>query len=489
MGSSPKDSRKRPLEGFRLALGLAACGASAAATWVGHEPGLAVLLSALLLAGVIAAARPTRLSGESIVAAALALLLVSTAVVVDAGWVLAFNLLYALGLGSYALVGGRRFSEVGRACLRFLARLPEGVAIAFSPLARTAKPAFEERARPYARGALFASTLVLVFGGLFVTADPVFRELTSSVFTPDLGDLNLFPRIIVLLFVMMLGGALVAAGDRFGGGLERDDGDPYGGETRAKRRTDWLIPLVVLDLLFAGFVAVQLAVLFGGRRHVLETTGLSFAEYARQGFFQLVLVSILTLAVVATAVRWANVERGRDRLLLRIVLGVLCLLTLVILASALRRLSLYEATFGATRLRISVHATILWLAGIFVMVLVAGAAWRARWLARAALFSTACGLLAFTAINPERVIARENMERWQRTGDIDLAYLETLSADAVPALVALPDPARSCVLERHFDLRDEADWQSFNLSRAEAAGVLRSTDTSGCPIPTAPHWD
>ena len=58
------------------------------------------------------------------------------------------------------------------------------------------------------------------------------------------------------------------------------------------------MPLGVLDALFVAFVAVQATVLFGGHAHVLETEGLTYAEYARQGFWQLLWVSALTLLVL-----------------------------------------------------------------------------------------------------------------------------------------------------------------------------------------------
>ena len=68
---------------------------------------------------------------------------------------------------------------------------------------------------------------------------------------------------------------------------------------------EWLVPIVVLDALFLTFVTVQLTVLFGGHRHVLGTEGLTYAEYARSGFGQLVVVTLLTLSVVAATVRFA----------------------------------------------------------------------------------------------------------------------------------------------------------------------------------------
>ena len=61
-------------------------------------------------------------------------------------------------------------------------------------------------------------------------------------------------------------------------------------------RLEWALPLGALVVLFAGFVALQLTTLFGGERHVLETAGLTYAEYARSGFAQLLAVAALTLA-------------------------------------------------------------------------------------------------------------------------------------------------------------------------------------------------
>ena len=67
------------------------------------------------------------------------------------------------------------------------------------------------------------------------------------------------------------------------------------------RLAEWAIPLALLDLLFLAFVAVQLTVLFGGHDHVLETSGLTYAEYAREGFWQLIAAAALTLVVVGGA--------------------------------------------------------------------------------------------------------------------------------------------------------------------------------------------
>ena len=96
-----------------------------------------------------------------------------------------------------------------------------------------------------------------------------------------------------------------------------------------------MIPLALLNTLFLIFVGVQFAVLFGGHDRVLETTGLTYAEYARSGFWQLLVVTGLTFVVIATAWRFAEVRTRRDSIVLRFLLGALLCLTLVVLFSAI----------------------------------------------------------------------------------------------------------------------------------------------------------
>ena len=142
-------------------------------------------------------------------------------------------------------------------------------------------------------------------------------------------------------------------------------------------------------------------------------------------------MAALTLAVIAAAGRWAR-DGGT---LLRVLLGALCLLTLVVLVSALKRLGLYEETYGFTRLRLAAHAALLYLGALFCLVLVARGA---AWLPRAVVAVTAASVLVFALADPERRIAEHNVDRYERTGKIDLDYLATLGPDAAPALARFP---------------------------------------------------
>jgi hypothetical protein len=171
------------------------------------------------------------------------------------------------------------------------------------------------------------------------------------------------------------------------------------------------------------------------------------------------------------------------RRLLKGLLGVLCVLTLVVLASALRRMDLYEEVYGLTRIRVAVYAVDVWLAGLLAVVMVAGAVKAAPWLPRATVAVTLVALLAFNLANPDARIARAGVDRWRETGEIDANYLGTLGADAVPALLELPPEERDCIVGAIARRLDRAEpWSSFNVSRARARDLLRSEDTS-CALP------
>jgi hypothetical protein len=215
-------------------------------------------------------------------------------------------------------------------------------------------------------------------------------------------------------------------------------------------------------------------VLFGGHDHVLETAGLTYSEYAHQGFWQMLAAAVLTLGVVAGAALYARPESRSERLLLRILLGSLCGMTIVVLVSVLHRMRLYEEAYGLTRLRLLVEAFAAWLGVVFALVLTGGAWQRVRaQLLRIGVAVTAAGLIAFSVAGPDRLIAERNVDRWRATGEIDRYYLATLSSDAVPVLLQLPHRERAIALADHRrELERDQPWHSANLSRRRARDLL-----------------
>ncbi|WP_308377493.1 DUF4173 domain-containing protein [Streptomyces sp. ISL-99] len=427
---------------------------------------LVVAVPAAVAAYFAAQAAGRRLRPWTLVWAVGGLALLAIPALRDAGWPTFLACISALALGSLALHGNRTWAGVLAGSLGIFGSLGPGTAWAWRGLRERAEVS-RGRWAPMVRTTFVAVVLLIVFGALFASADAAFADLLGGL-SPDVSVADGPWR--TFLFAVGLLGALAAARtaaapmrwDR----LEIRPG-------RARGRAEWALPLVVLNLLFAAFIAVQLAVLFGGYDKVLSETGLSYAEYARQGFWQLLWATLLVLLVIALALRFAPRGGDRDRTLVRSVLGTLCVLTLVVVASALRRMDLYVDAYGLTRLRISVAAVELWLGLVIVLIMAAGML-GSRWLPRAVAASAAAAVLAFGLISPDGLVAQQNVARYGSTGKLDVHYFQDLSADAVPALDTLPEPQRSCALvgiAGRLEDRNEP-WYATSLGVARAREIL-----------------
>ena len=475
--------RERPVAGPRFVVAVLGAGAVAALTVPDGPPGLGIVLSCLCLAVAVALAEPAPRTSPTLGFGVLALLLAAIAVVRDASWLVALDLLAALAVGSLAVAGGRGPAAVARGLAAVLAHAPRAPGFLANSTGRAVGSARLGHAVPAVRALAIGSVLVAVFGALFASADEAFARLAPDL-TPAWSPEMAVARTAVFALAACLAGALALGGPRFAprpdaawsGPLPRADLRAVSEADVGQRRLtpfEWALPLLLLNGLFAVFVAVQATTFSGGAARVIQTAGLTYAEYAREGFGQLVVAAALTLGVVAAAPRLSHRPLPRHETLLKALLGGLCLLTLAILASALHRLGLYEAAFGFTRARVAGYAFALWLGALFLLILAAGALGRGAALPRAAVALTAASLVLFSLANPDGMAASGNVERYERTGKIDEEYLSGLSADAVPALATLPPSASRCALAGIASgLTRPGPWSSANLARTRARGAL-----------------
>ncbi|MER6828527.1 DUF4153 domain-containing protein [Streptosporangium sp. NPDC000563] len=440
-----------------------------------------VLVSAAMGAAAIPAVR-RRITPWSAGLGAIAYGLVATVMFRDADWLVGILLIAGFLTAALALSGaGRGWLGVfrgGASVVLDLLPVPWFLGAGLKGLMS------RRRVMPLLLGGGLTVVLLAVFGALFASADAVFAEAVERVFSAQEWAESLPLRIVLfVVFACVVASAVLV-------GL-RPVAEPKAPDLKVTvGRGLWVTPLTALNLLFATFVGMQLTVLFGSTRWVVSATGLTYAEYARSGFFQLVVVSVFVLAIVAVASGTLDLK-GSDRWLMAGLLGVLCVLTLVILFSALHRLDLYADAYGLSRLRASVSATVLWLGGVFALVLAAGAArltgrGHARWLPRTLVLMTSVSLLAFAVWNPDLRVA-ETQIAVRGVDRIDLEYLGDLGAEAVPALDRLPEPSRSCVLRDVVaanDLAGPDSWNGWNLARREARELLAQRpvlSTVSCP--------
>jgi hypothetical protein len=456
-----------------LALVSAAAALVASVAIPGQRFGVNVTITGMLVLLAVWAGTRRSIDWSGGVFAALALVLLSLPAVRSAAWLVALDLLGALFVISVGVARARGWAEVSMSMPRVVSNVPRGTLHVLRPFARSATPHLPDLGFGV-RTALLSSVLLLIFGALFVSADPAFASLAEQFLVPDWDPSLALTRVMVAVGALVLTGSITLLSPEFGQSPRLAAPMRLGEHIQIQLSpSEWKPALLLIDLLFASFVLVQVAVLFGGHDHVLNTAGLTYAEYARQGFFQLIVVALLTLAVVAAAVRFSRVEVS-DHGWMKILLGLLCLFTLVILASALTRMNLYQETYGFTRVRLLVDVTIVWLGTVFVMLLVAGVKWQGNWLPRAVVLLSALTLIGFNIYNPDARIGERNTGRYFRTGKIDVSYLASLSPDAVPQLIRLPEPLRSCALaSMETSLANESFW-SWNLARQDARRLLVS---------------
>ena len=351
---------------------------------------------------------------------------------------------------------------------------------------------------PVVRGLLLALPVVAVFGALLMSADSVFSSYVEQLFAfeiPfDLGLLIQHALFIAVAAWAIAGGLRVALRGYAGRDFPKDP--PSTGDTqrlylqylpgRWLGTVEALTVLALVDLLFGTFMLVQGAYFFGGL-DTLARTGMTYADYARRGFFELLAVAFLTLGllgVLALVTRRATAGATRR---FNAASGAAVVLVLGMLASAFQRMWLYEQAYGFTELRVYTHSFMLWLAVVLVLYL--AALLRERWglFVLGTAVSALLYLAALNVVSPDALIARENVARYQATGKLDAPYLSGLSADATPALVAaLPTlPAddqavlREGFAEQRARLREQWEregWPAWSMARQRAWQVLSPLD-------------
>jgi hypothetical protein len=246
------------------------------------------------------------------------------------------------------------------------------------------------------------------------------------------------------------------------------------------------IVLVLIDALFLAFVMVQFRYFFGGAPLVEASVTLTYAQYARKGFTELVGVAVLVLMLLLV-LEWLMIKTTQNGVrLFRGLSSILVVFVFVILASALQRMQLYQTEFGLTELRVYTTAFMLWLAVLFIWFIATVIRGQRKQFAYGAIIAAFLGAAVLNILNPDDYIVRANLARGASGYKVDVKYLASLSADAVPAIVeGYPDLSvgeRSIIVNQYNNDKfnkiknwldtNPDDWRSWNWSRAQAADLL-----------------
>ncbi len=366
--------------------------------------------------------------------------------------------------------------------------------------------AWARHGKAIVRGVMFALPIVIVFAGLLMAADRVFSELVGF----DAGEAasHVF---LTLLFAWLAAGFMRAV--FLSDGLRSTTPPPKvsvanatlpateaasllgttsathakddGTQTESTSSRSWFrlgtievgIMLGALNALFLSFVLIQIRYLFGGAERVMNTANLTYAEYARHGFFELVWVAALTLALLLVVHHLLVKEDKLGERVFRVFAASLVALVFIVMWSAMVRMRLYQGEYGLTELRLYTMAFMVWIGVTLVWfawsVLIRNAR---RRFAVGAFISLLMTLAALHLINPDALIVRANIAQATADRAFDTDYaLGTLSLDAAPELIEnlarLPEPEQRIIaaglLERRAEL-EAPDWRAWSVARRQA---------------------
>ena len=322
----------------------------------------------------------------------------------------------------------------------------------------------------------------ITFHGLAKPDDPIFKQGMQQLFNFE----RLPEYLLRLVLILLLGYYLV--------GVYLHALLPSRPATRPDPKQAWMKPFLgwtesgillgAVNLLFIVFVIIQVRYLFGGAANINET-GFTYSEYARRGFGELVGVAVLSLLLFLCLSTITRLEKRSQRIAFSGLIILLMINVLVILASSLQRLMLYEDAYGFSQLRTVTHVFILWLAALVVTTgVLEGVQQRGRF--ALALLITVIGFSAsLVFVNVDGFTARRNIERAAQGEDLDLAYLNSLSSDAVPVMVkayqdqTLPADLRTSLgtvlacKANSMQQQGNTDWRSYHFGIARAEKLLQ----------------
>lgn len=328
-------------------------------------------------------------------------------------------------------------------------------------------------------GLLIGGPLLFFITFLLMLADVNFGNVVMKIpeFLLKLNFLEgVFRVIAVLLLTLLFFGAFQVLYKRYVPPIVRP--------TLDKKETRWdgitlATILVLLNCIYLVFVAVQFKYFFGDALQ----ENLTYAEYARKGFFELLLVTLINWSILLGCLKFVKSTKKAMGYFLKMLYSLLIVVSSIMLTSAYLRLSLYEAAYGFTLDRILAHTFMLFLIVIFAYTLIR------VWLERISLlhFYLIAGLIFYTglnAMNLEEIIVENNLERYEETGKIDIYYLNYLSYTGIDGLITLyeedPDyPELKEILQSRKEMIANLEldsWQSFNFKKQQVVERLQELE-------------
>lgn len=224
--------------------------------------------------------------------------------------------------------------------------------------------------------------------------------------------------------------------------------------------------LIALNIVYLLFCFIQVESLFAK----INSTDVNYANYARTGFFQLMIVSLINFAVILISNKFnENKERS-----IKILNLFLVIFTVIIALSSMYRMYMYQMEFGLTYLRMFVYIILITELLTFIPIIIYIFNEKFDFLKWSSIIWI-CIYCIINYMNIEKIIINYNINNTNSDSSIDYGYIAKIaSEDSFEVLEGKLEDNNISSLDRLEITRKvlnlkaeskEIKWQEFNISK------------------------
>ncbi|MCK4799791.1 DUF4173 domain-containing protein, partial [Candidatus Parcubacteria bacterium] len=313
--------------------------------------------------------------------------------------------------------------------------------------------------RSVVKGIIIAIPFLIIFSMLLSSADQVFQSYLNKFIRFDLN----FEIIIRILKIAIVSYLFLGIFSKITKGSDRSseptleaenskDSNPdsesavyqtedleVATENKSSGFIEAATVLVLIEALFLLFIIIQFFYLFGGKEYVWGINEyVTYSEYAKKGFYELICVSIISFILIYTIDVSGKRKTFKEKKIFKILGAVLILEISIIIYSAWTRMVVYVEGYGLTLSRFLVFAFLFWIFFTFSIFLYKILLEKRKEFFLLAVFCfSVVSWIGINVLNPDAFVARKNIERLSQGNNIDHYYLSHLSIDAIPETVKI----------------------------------------------------
>lgn len=340
-------------------------------------------------------------------------------------------------------------------------------------------------------GLIIALPIVCIVSSLLLMGDEMFNAMFSFIFE------NFISKIFKYLWYAILG--LPIAMGIFSSWYTKHYENKkriLSANSNTKNNTNYIncrvapIPLmysiaIPLCVVYFLYLISQIAYFVSFIADNLLPEGFTIVDYARSGFFELCVVTVINIVVIALLIILTKRPANIIPMGLRIITTLMSVFTMVIISTALYKMFMYIGGYGYTSMRINTSIFMIFLLIVFVLII-------AKQLFVNVKFFTTTMVIAFVflagynLLDVDAFIAKENIRRFQqgeiswmgnsmiaKLDDSAFEYIVPFAADENNGLSGSENDDLDTYVRARYRRFNDDEFSTFNISSYKVHSIMK----------------